>query len=126
MLYFLFRDPYKHGKGLRSWWPLLCRKLTTRAKIHAACRQLLMKYDFDKQPLVALYDDGSKAIVDKAIFGTPTPILFCGKKLPGVEQPDAYLKAIYGDYMTIPKPEKQKTHGCFDLNFNLPYKEYKL
>jgi lipopolysaccharide cholinephosphotransferase len=126
MLYFLFRDPYKHGKGPRSWWPLLCRKLTTRAKVHASCRQLLMKYDFDKQPLIADYDDGSKGIMDKKILGTPTPILFEEKELLGVEQADTYLKQKYDDYMTLPKPESRKTHGCFYLNLNMPYKEYKL
>lgn len=29
VLYFIYRDPYKHGKGPGSWLPLLCRRLFT-------------------------------------------------------------------------------------------------
>ncbi|MDR0864754.1 MAG: LicD family protein [Candidatus Symbiothrix sp.] len=125
LLFFLFRNPYKHGKGPRSWVPLLCRKVTTRSKVQRRIRQLLTKYDFDNQSLIADYDDGSKGIMDKQILGTPIPVRFCGKELLGVEQSDAYLKQKYEDYMTIPKQEHRKKHQCFYLDMDMPYKEYK-
>ncbi len=31
LLHFLHRDPYKHGKGPRSWWPLMLRRIYTRS-----------------------------------------------------------------------------------------------
>jgi lipopolysaccharide cholinephosphotransferase len=125
VLYFTFRDPYKRGKGISSWVPLLCQKLTTRPKAHRRVRQVLTKYDFDKQQFIADYDDGSEGIMDKKILGAPTPILFEGEELLGVEQYEVYLKQKYGDYMTIPKEEHRKKHQCFYVNLNMPYKEYK-
>jgi lipopolysaccharide cholinephosphotransferase len=124
-LYFIFRDPYKHGKGIHSWIPLFFRKCFTPAKIQQTIRNILTKCDFDKSAVVADYDDGSKGIMDKKTVGTPTPVLFEGKKVWGVENSDAYLSQKYGNYMEIPKQGKQRQHNFYFLDLNKPYREYE-
>jgi lipopolysaccharide cholinephosphotransferase len=51
---------------------------------------------------------GRKEIVTKRIFGTPTAYDFDGCTFYGVEDADAYLTQLYGDYMQLP-PECEKT-----------------
>lgn len=121
MLYFIFRDPYKHGKGVGSWVPLLARKLYTRSGIQTRLREMMMKYDFDESTKVCDYDDGRKGILPKAVFGNPTPLQFEGKEVWGPAQPDTYLSQKYGDYMIIPPKEKQRQHNFYYLDLNKPY-----
>jgi lipopolysaccharide cholinephosphotransferase len=85
----------------------------------------LTKYDFEKSELIADYDDLRKGIMNKKILGAPTPILFEGKELWGVEYYDVYLKQKYGDYMQIPDVNKQRQHNFHLLDLNKSYKEYK-
>ena len=37
-------------------------------------------------------------------------VLFEGKSFPGFKDPDEYLHFKFGDYMTLPPPEKRKVH----------------
>ena len=53
---------------------------------------------------------GLKEVVDKKIFGAPTLYPFENIQLYGVEQPDAYLRHLYGDYMQLPPEEKRHLH----------------
>ncbi|MDR1981854.1 MAG: LicD family protein [Tannerellaceae bacterium] len=48
-----------------------------------------------------------KEMVGKAVFGTPTEYTFTGVAFYGVEQPDAYLRRLYGNYMQMP-PEAER------------------
>jgi len=124
-LYFVCRDPYKHGKGIRSWIPLLFRKFFTPKNVQQSIRNILTKYDFDKSTFVADYDDGINGIMNKKIVGTPTPVLFEGKEVFGIENSDVYLRQKYGNYMEIPKQAKQRQHNFYLLDINKPYKEYE-
>jgi lipopolysaccharide cholinephosphotransferase len=123
-LYFTCRDPYRHGRGAGSFIPLLCRKLLTPDGIQRQIRKILTQYDFDNSTLVADYDDKAKGIMDKTVLGNPTPLLFEGKELWGVEKQDFYLKQKYGDYMQIPAKENQRQHKYDYLSLDKPYKEY--
>lgn len=121
MLYFIFRDPYKHGKGPGSWVPLLARRLYTRPGLQKKLRDLMTKYDFDESEKICDYDDGRKGILPKTVFGTPTPILFENKQVFAPQEPHAYLTNKYGDYMKIPPIEKQRQHNFHFLDLNKPY-----
>lgn len=125
VLYFIHRDPYKHGKGPSSWLPLLCRSIFTMDGVQKSIRKIMKKYDFDKCGLVCDYDDGMKGIMPKEILGNPTPVLFEGKEVWGVENYPVYLKQKYGDYMTIPKRTQQKQHNFHYLDLDKPYREFK-
>jgi len=125
ILYFIFRDPYKHGKGPNSWIPLLCRKLFTTSGVQRSIRHVMTKYKFDNVRFVCDYDDGMKGIMPKNILGRPTPILFEGETVHGVEKYDSYLKQKYGDYMQIPPHNLQRQHNFDYLDLNTPYRSYK-
>lgn len=124
-LYLVHRDPYKHGKGPGSWMPLLCRKLFTMQGVQKSIKKVMTKYDFDRCTLVCDYDDGRKGIMDKSILGEPTPILFEGKEVWGVQEYERYLTQKYGDYMTIPKQEGQRQHNFHYLDLDKSYHNYK-
>lgn len=124
VLYLTFRDPYKHGKGINSWIPLLCRKIFNTSKVQRSIRNILSKYNFDNCSLIADYDDRLKGVMSKDILGKPTPVLFEGKEFMGVENFHAYLKQKYGNYMEIPKKGKQRQHNFHYLDINTPYRDY--
>lgn len=124
VLYLLCRDPYKHGHGPSSWVPLLCRKLYTLGGVQRKIRSILMRYGYDQSPLVADYDDGMHGAMPKSVLGTPTPYAFDNTVLKGVEQYDTYLTNKYGDYMTIPKHDRQRQHNFNYLDLDHPYSQY--
>lgn len=123
VLYFLHRDPYKHGKGPSSWVPLLCRKVYSMAEVQGKIRRLLMKYDYNQSECVADYDDGMKGTMPKSILGVPTPYAFENEQVLGVEQADAYLSQKYGDYMVIPDSNHQRQHNFHYLDLNSSYRD---
>ena len=125
VLYLLHRDPYKHGHGVSSWLPLLCRKLYTMKEVQEKIRRLLCRYDYRESRLVADYDDGLKGVMEKEGLGTPTPIAFEDREGKGVAQYDRYLSNKYGDYMTLPKETKRRQHNFHYLHLDQPYRSYK-
>lgn len=122
-LYFISRDPFKHGKGVRSWPTRLCRFFFTKKEIQTKLEKLMTRYDYDRSGYVCDYDDGRKGIMPKSVLGTPATILFEGKEVWGVENYDAYLSNKYGNYMQIPPVEKQRQHNFYFLDLNKPYRE---
>ena len=124
VLYFLHRDPYKHGRGPSSWIPLLCRKLYSRTRLQQKIKRLMCKYDYEQSPMTVNFDDGHRGVMAKELYGAPTPIRFEGKEVMGVAHPHEYLSCTYGEYMVIPKQEHQRTHNFQYLDYHLPYREY--
>ena len=124
IIYFLHRDPYKHGRGPSSWLPRLVQACFTNAKVQQRLRKMMTTYDYEQSHDVVDYDDGLHGIIDKAVLGTPTPVVFEGTRLMGVEQADRYLHNKYGDYMTIPPHNDQRQHNFYYLDYKLPYREY--
>lgn len=125
LIYYVHRDPFKHGHGPDSIIIRIFQKLFHHQSLQKAIRRIRVRYDYEKSQKVLDYDDGFSGIIDKAILGTPTPIEFEGCQLMGVEKWDEYLSNKYGDYMTIPKHNEQRQHNFFYLDYHLPYKEYK-
>ena len=124
-LYWIHRDPYRHGHGPSSWVPLLTRKLTTMTSLQKKIRQLLTKYDYETCTLVADYTDGLKGVMPKEVEGVYAPYTFEGKKFMGVKNYQHYLTQMYGDYMNIPKGNHQKQHNFHILDLEHPYREYQ-
>lgn len=114
MLYYVHRDPYRHGHGPSSWIPLLSRKLYTMQEIQAKMQRLQRAYDYDQCNLVVDHDDGLKGVMPKSILGDPTPILFEDQMVWGAQHPHEYLTRKYGEYMVIPDGDHQRQHN-FDL-----------
>lgn len=124
VLYFIYRDPYRHGHGPSSWIPLLCRKLFTLKGVQQKMRAMMTSNDFDKSEFIVDHDDGLKGVMKKGILGTPTPIQFEEKSVMGAEHPHEYLQQKYGEYMIIPPGPKQRQHNFHYLDLEMPYREY--
>jgi len=123
-LYFVHRDPYKHGHGPSSWVPLLCRKLFTMQEIQEKMSQMQHRWDYDSSDYVVDHDDGLKGVMKKSILGKPTPIGFEDATVWGAEHPHEYLSQKYGEYMVIPDGDHQRQHNFHLLDLELPYREY--
>jgi lipopolysaccharide cholinephosphotransferase len=124
VLYLVHRDPYKHGHGVSSWVPLLCRKLFTVQGVQRRIRLLLLKYPFAQSEYICDYDDGMRGIMPKRELGDPTPVEFEGVQVWGVQERDTYLSRKYGDYMTIPKQSGQRQHNFHYMSLEQPYRTY--
>jgi lipopolysaccharide cholinephosphotransferase len=124
LIYFLNRNPYKHGHGPESWPILFLQSLFSRKWAQRCIRQLRLRYPYDESSQVLDYDDGMRGIISKRVLGEPTPVNFEGETVMGVERWDEYLTAKYGDYMTIPPHDDQRQHNFFYLDYELPYRQY--
>jgi lipopolysaccharide cholinephosphotransferase len=124
LLYFLHRNPYKHGHGPSSWPVLIIQRLFTHAWARRKLRAAYLAYDYEKSDYVLDYDDGVRGVMLKRVLGTPKPVLFEGHEVMGVEHADEYLRTKYGDYMTIPPHDNQRQHNFFYLDYHLPYRQY--
>lgn len=125
VLYLLHRDPYKHGHGLSSWVPLLCRKMYTMKEVQNKISLILHEYNYDDSILVADYDDGLHGIMSKTVLGNSISYSFEDTTVMGVNDYHTYLSRKYGDYMTIPNHMQQRQHNFHYLDLDRPYREYK-
>lgn len=123
VIYFLCRDPYRHGHGPSSWIPLLCRRFYTLSGVQHTMQKLQKAYDYDTSEFVIDHDFGKRGIMLRSVYGQPTSIEFEGKNVMGVQQSNEYLTHLYGDYMTIPSGPKQKQHNFHVLDLETPYRE---
>lgn len=126
LLHFLHRDPYKHGNGPRSWWPLFLRKIYTRRKVCEALNRHISSLDYDSCRKVGCYSPNYRTFVDReAVYGEGTPIMFEGVELMGMRDNDAYLRMQYGDYMKLPPEEKRFNHAFLHVDFDRAYHEWE-
>ena len=124
LTYFAQRDPYKHGRGLGCLFIKLCHRLFSQSWLHRRLDALQRQYSIEKTGLVADHDNKPcRGILPREVYGTPTPVCFCGHALMGVQNPDRYLRYCYGDYMTPPPQLPPQNFRHLDLT--KPYREYK-
>ena len=123
LLFLRGRDPFKHGKGPRSWFPWLLHKIYSLEDLQNKVKGYMTKYPYDASDYVCDYDDGLRGVIEKRILGTPQVFPFEDKQFLGVEHYDEYLSNKYGDYMQLPPKEKQIQHHFFRLDLNRPYKQ---
>jgi len=123
-LYFVHRDPYRHGHGPSCWLPLLVRKMFSMTELQHSIRKLLTKYDYDKSWKIADYTEGLWGVRDKTIYGEYAEYLFEGEKVTGIKLYDKYLKLTYGDYRKLPDKEHQRQHNFYYMDLNKPYWQF--
>ena len=124
-VYMSYRNPYRHGHGPSSWLPLFCRHVLGQQRLQRMTRRLLRKYPFAESNYVCVFDDGFHGVIPKIVLGSPTPVAFENLTVMGVEQKDAYLTHMYGDYMTPPPHDAQRQHRFYHVNFEQSYHDYK-
>lgn len=144
-------DGLPGGRAARKRFKRKCRYLSLRANL-ATLDFSVKKYPWYKRIIIALfrhadgrkyllklnkllkkYDYGSakyvssdiihSAPVPKTLFEESADYEFEGVNFASVKDSDAYLKALFGDYMTPPPPEKQVSNHYFTLDMNKPYME---
>ena len=126
LLYLRGRAPFKHGKGPRSWWPLLIHKMFSLKWIQEKVQGIMKQYRFEDSERVIDFKLMEHGIVEKKWLGKGKEYEFEGKTYIGVENADACLTAFYGDYMTLPPKEKQVQHVYHYVNLDTPYRELDL
>ena len=125
LLYFLHRNPYKHGHGPNSWPVLLIQRLFSHEWARRQLRAAYLAYDYEQSDYVIDYDDGVKGVMLKTLLGRPQLVTFEGHLVMGLEHADEYLRQKYGDYMVVPPHNNQRQHNFYYLDYNLPYREYQ-
>lgn len=125
LLYYVHRDPYRHGHGPSSWAPLLTRKFYTMQEIQDKLKRLQKEYDYDQSKFIVDHDDGLKGVMAKTLLGAPTPVNFEEEMVWGVEHPHEYLTQKYGEYMVIPDGNHQRQHNFHLLDLEHSFKERK-
>lgn len=124
MMYFNLTDPYKHGKGFRSFFVRICHKCLSTSWLHDEMDSIQREYDYDESSLVADHDNKRyRGILPKEVYGKHSNVKFEGIVLNGVNEPDAYLSYCYGDYMKMPKDIPPQNFRY--LNMKLPFAKYK-
>ncbi len=102
--------------------PLFVNRYKLAQNIDDICR----RYDFDEMDFVCnlMGGIGVRGCVPREYFGKPTLVQFESLMVYGLEKPDLYLKAMYGDYMKLPPTEKQiSLHDSIEYNLNKSYLE---
>lgn len=79
----------------------------------------LRKETFDSSPLAGAYfgDAGLDEFMEKRIFSHFTEYPFEGRMLPVPVEYDAYLRYLFGDYMTLPPEEERQSHHLYSYYF---------
>ncbi len=100
--------------------PLFVKDYKHLKKLDDICKRI----DFDDAKIVSNLMGGSgvKGMVPVEYFGKPTPVRFETLTVYGLENADAYLSSMYGDYMKLPPVEKQVSlHDSIECDLNKSY-----
>lgn len=103
-------------------------KLIKVDKLHDVLNNLMKKVPIDigdsMGNLLGAY--GEREIVDKRIFGEPRLYCFEDTQFFGPEDIDAFLSAVYGDYMKLPEPNQRVLkHGFLYVDLDRSYRDYR-
>lgn len=123
-MYFVHRDPYRHGRGPSSWIPLLTRRLYSLDYLQRHISRIIKSVPWGTTPYAGSYTDSFKKVMPREVTCTFEPVMFCGHEVSGIKNYDPYLKTMYGDYMQVPPPEKQIQHNFHYIDMDRPYREH--
>ena len=111
MLYYSYRDPYKHGRGLNAWAVKTFQRIFNRESLHKTSQRVLKEYNGKAGcDYVMTHDDGPRAYRTE-IFGEPRDYEFEGKTFCGPAVSEGFLGVLYGPtYMQLPPEDKRRSH----------------
>lgn len=101
-------------KGLKKILTILLKNLPINdEKLADFIDRIIQKEAYESSDKVANFYGHwkSREIIDKKIFGEPVDYSFEEIRLSGVQNYDAYLKSLYGNYMQLPPKEQQLVHA---------------
>ena len=84
-------------------------RIMGQKRLFSKFEKICTTYDFEKASKVGctVWGYNYKEIINKDILFPPSEVEFEGKKFMAPNNPDAYLTALYGNYMQLP-PENQR------------------
>lgn len=123
-IYLRNRDPYKRGHGPSSWVPRFIQAVVSNAQLQRLMHKIQTLCDYDQAALIAEFDDDERGVMPKDIFGTPTPIMYEGYEMLGVEKANEYLTRLFGNYMELPPEDKRRIHNFDYVDFEHSYHDY--
>ncbi len=111
LLYYAYRDPYKHGRGLNAAFILLMQRLFKKEWLHTKSQKVLREYKGSADcDYLMTHDDGPRAY-RKEIFSTPRNYVFEGRSFCGPAIAEGFLSVLYGtDFMQLPPEERRRSH----------------
>lgn len=123
---------YNQDHGVQRNWPRRLVQWYARKKnvkiLFENAENCLKSIKYERSEYVGNFVGawGLKEITPKEYMGVPTFYQFEDSFYYGVENVDAYLKSLYGDYMKLPPIEKQKSHHVFKhLDLEMPFSNYE-
>ena len=118
----------ENRKVVNRFFEFIAKRINPR-KVHFILECLMNRENLKEKPAFLcnfLGAWGEREIIPSSVFGAGKLYQFEDAMLYGPENPDAYLRSLYGDYMQLPPEEKRVCkHDYFYINLNKPYKEYK-
>lgn len=124
-IYLRNRDPYKRGRGYTSWLPRFIQAVVSNASLQRLMHRIQTMCDYEKATLVAEFDDDERGVMTKDIIGKPTPVMFEGHEVMGVEKVKEYLLTLFGDtYMEVPPEGHRRIHNFDYVDFEHSYHDY--
>jgi lipopolysaccharide cholinephosphotransferase len=97
-------------------------------KLYKRTIKWMTKVDYYQSQIIGNYSGswGIKEFIPRIYMGTPTLYEFEDTKFFGPENPDAYLKSLYGDYMKLPPLDKRISHHNFKyIDLQTPFSKYQ-
>lgn len=110
LLYYAYRDPYKHGKGLSAAFYKLIQRCVSKEKLHARLQKIAKEYN-GRENCSGVITHSSFRPVPAETYGKPALYRFENREYWGPADAVPYLTINYGeDYIVPPPPEKRETH----------------
>lgn len=120
-LYFAYRDPYKHGRGIGSCLISLAQGIMSKERLHARTAKAATGYNGRGLDMCTTHDNAFE-LFPKSVLGTPVEYEFEGRRFFGPSDADTFLKIMYGgDYMAPPPASIRVPHYYEYVDFNTPY-----
>ena len=113
------RKLWKNLAAVCGWFLPLRRKKLAR-KLDRKCAERSVEENKYVGYLTSSYR--TREIMDKEIYGTPTPYQFESITVYGPEKYDEYLTNLYHDWRKLPPEDKRcSNHDFIDIDLNKPY-----
>lgn len=111
LIYFTYRDPYKHGDGFGARFWSFYQKHMSRTSLHAWAQNVLREYnDRGDYNYLMTHDQGLCAF-QTSLFEPYKMYEFEGRLFRGPAEGDVILSGYYGNnYMTLPPEDKRVSH----------------
>lgn len=126
LLYFLYRDPYKHGRGFSSFYTNLIQRLFDREKVFRRIERIIRENNGKGYGYLTDHDDRLK-VHRKECFNDTVKLEFEGIIADAPVLYEEVLTDTYGDdFMKLPPVGERTSHFHDYCDMNLPYREFDM